>query len=577
MRHGTWSIWSLLTILTVLGSVGAARIEAQTPPPAIFFTDLTSGPVSGGESVSGYAGAYVTIYGNYFGTTQGTSTVTLGGASCLRVVSWGTTWLWYQKIVVQLGSSCASGNFVVTTTSGGSNGAAFSVNAGSIYCVSTSGNDSNTGKFPSTCWATPAHAVSTMSAGGIAYVENGVTQTGATQYSAVVNIMGNPGGTAANPIALVAYPGATVTIGALGAGLNYAIRVPQVGDSPAYYTIAGLTIRGDEALEIYSASYMRFIANDLSCDAATGFGCAHIDSSTYIYMYGNNLHDVGVDCASNSGNPTGSPCKFHGYYYTTNTNHVWHGWNITNTNPSGTLPATGYGVQFYSTGGSDQYDLHVHDNLFENIAGGALNFSTVNADAGTVEAYNNVFNHVGTGPDPSGTSEAYYGVGTAASSTHTNPVLVYNNSMYDVGSRGNVTNSNGCINATIATEIVNNVCQSTGSSEQYLTSNSSAVDCGNFSGSHNDWFGNGSTLCATQVTSSLNVNPLYTSTTAGSVNLLPQAASPLIGAGSTSLASVYDMSGMIRPSPLSIGAYELSSGTAAQLPNPPTNLQVTVQ
>jgi hypothetical protein len=586
-----------ILLLAVVVLAGASRAGAQTPAPMIFFTDLTGGPNSGGESVSGYAGAYITIYGNNFGASQGTSTVTWNGQNCLRVVpatgsytGWGTSYFWYQKIVVQLGSSCTAGtgNFVVTVNGAASTspsssisgtaipGAQFTVRStGNIYCVSTSGSDSNSGAFGS-CWATPAHAISTMAAGAIAYVENGVTQAAETAFGAVVNIEGNPGGTSTNPIALVTYPGATATIGALNAGVQYAVRIPQIGDSPAWYTVAGLTLRGDEALEIAGASDMRFVANDISCDSATGFGCAHVDTTKIVWMYGNNLHDVGSQCATNSGNPTGSACKFHGYYYTTNTIHVDHGWNITNMDPSGSVDGGCYGVQFYSTGGADQYDLHVHDSLFKNIVCGAINFSTVNPDAGTVEAYNNVLFHVGTGPDPSGTSAAYYGVGTAAMSTHTNPVLVYNNSMYDVGSRGNVTNSNACVNATIATKIVNNVCQITGSGEQYMTTNSSAIDCALFSGSDNDWYGNSGPLCASSVSASLNVNPLFTSTVSGSQNLFPQASSPVFGAGTGAQVSAYDIEGLRRPSPPSMGAYELSAG-AVTLPNPPTNLQVSVQ
>src|SRR6267378_4552079 len=84
--------WSIMSVVA-LSLLGASITVAQTPPPIIFFTDLTSGPNSGGESVSGFSGAYVTIYGNFFGPSQGSSTVTLNGANCLRVVSWGSTWL----------------------------------------------------------------------------------------------------------------------------------------------------------------------------------------------------------------------------------------------------------------------------------------------------------------------------------------------------------------------------------------------------------------------------------------------------------------------------------------------------
>ena len=49
---------------------------ASTTGLRIFFTDLTSGPRSGGQDDKG---AFVTIYGNGFGETRGASTVTVGG------------------------------------------------------------------------------------------------------------------------------------------------------------------------------------------------------------------------------------------------------------------------------------------------------------------------------------------------------------------------------------------------------------------------------------------------------------------------------------------------------------------
>src|SRR5579859_4002728 len=122
---------SVFSCLLILGSMPAA---AQIP--RIFFSDLTSGPTRGGETVYGFSGAYVTLSGNFFGASQGASTVTWNGKNCLRVVpatgsysGWGAPYLWYQKIVVQLGPACSAGtgNFVVTVSGQTSNGIPFTV------------------------------------------------------------------------------------------------------------------------------------------------------------------------------------------------------------------------------------------------------------------------------------------------------------------------------------------------------------------------------------------------------------------------------------------------------------------
>src|SRR5215472_14142032 len=102
------SLLFTLLLLSLLLYSASCVAQASSPAPRIFFTDLDSGPNTGGESVSGFAGAYVTLYGNFFGASQGSSTVTWNGQSCLRVVSstgsyhgWGSSYLWFQKIVVQ--------------------------------------------------------------------------------------------------------------------------------------------------------------------------------------------------------------------------------------------------------------------------------------------------------------------------------------------------------------------------------------------------------------------------------------------------------------------------------------------
>jgi hypothetical protein len=558
-------VWSILVAAVVL-LVGASRAGAQTPPPpVIFFTDLQSGPNSGGETVGGFSGAYVTLYGNFFGATQGSSTVTLNGASCLRAVQWGTTWLWYQKLIVQLGPSCVSGNFVVTVGGISSNSMPFTVRLGNIFCVSTTGSDSNNGKFPSSCWATVSHANSSMSAGDTTYVENGINETANNGFSAVISIQKNPGGTASNPIAIIGYPGATATIGAIAGPAAYAIRVPQSGVSPAYYVLAGLTLRGGEALEIFQFDHLWMIGLDISCNT-NGFGCVHVDVSNNTFLYGNNVHDI-----------VGAAKLYHAVYYTTNSSHSWVGWNVVDPDPTHSGAAGCRGIQYYSTGGTNQFDIHVHDNIIRNTICDGLNLNTVDSGLGLVEAYNNVIYHAGTGPPPQGQESSYACIYTSTSGTATGQIELYNNTLYDCGSRGSQTNSNGGFSVVTATRLRNNVFESTGSGEQYLTSNSSSLNCASFSGSNNDWFGNGAPLCPAQITANSNFTPLYTSTTLGSQNLTPQTGSLLFGAGVPIASMIRDITGAPRASSPAIGAYDSSAGGGtAQRPNPPINLVVTV-
>src|SRR6266481_4262786 len=139
-----------LFLVFLLGAFGS---HAQTAPPRIFFSDLQSGPNTGGQNNQG---VFLTIWGTDFGTTQGTSTVTVGGGLVNNCPIWGVPWLWYQKITCQIGANAVTGNIVVTvggqpaTCENVDVGCGFTVRSGNIYFVSASGNDSTgTGSFSS--------------------------------------------------------------------------------------------------------------------------------------------------------------------------------------------------------------------------------------------------------------------------------------------------------------------------------------------------------------------------------------------------------------------------------------------
>src|SRR6516165_6246549 len=137
----------------------APLASAQSPAPALFFSDIILGANSGNSDTtySSTGGVYVTLYGNHL---DNYTSIKLNGAACLTVVSGPSAWLWYERMVVKIGPSCSSGNFSITTPGGTWSGPTletakagsstdFTVNSGHIYYVSTGGNDSNTGTFQS--------------------------------------------------------------------------------------------------------------------------------------------------------------------------------------------------------------------------------------------------------------------------------------------------------------------------------------------------------------------------------------------------------------------------------------------
>src|ERR1700677_4199575 len=112
----------LALLLFVLTS---ATLHAAAP--VLLFTDLDSGPATGGEGVTN--GAYVCLYGTNFGTSQGSSTVALNGTKVAVYKLWnGSTApgdAGYNKICVQIAAASTTGNFVVSTSGGTSNGGPF--------------------------------------------------------------------------------------------------------------------------------------------------------------------------------------------------------------------------------------------------------------------------------------------------------------------------------------------------------------------------------------------------------------------------------------------------------------------
>src|ERR1700691_6222740 len=191
-----------LATCAALLSAGACWAAA----PRTFFTDLTSGPKSGGQN---NAGAFVTIYGRNFGVARGNSSVTVGGAPAGAYPMWSDT-----KIAIQLGAAAVTGKIVVTTPAGASNGVQFTVRSGHIYFVSANGNDKNSGRYSSP-WQTLMKARDAMQPGDTTYAMNGVAQTGDDGSGWQASLLLRGGGTAVAPMAFVVYPQAIATIGSV--------------------------------------------------------------------------------------------------------------------------------------------------------------------------------------------------------------------------------------------------------------------------------------------------------------------------------------------------------------------------
>ena len=564
--------------LLIMLLLSTALMTAQTAPPRIFFSDLESGPNTGGQNNKG---AWVTIWGKGFGAAQGTSTVTVGGGAADNYPLWSDT-----RIIFQLGANAATGNIVVNVPGvGSSNGLHFTVRAGNIFFVATSGSDANPGTFASP-WKTIVKAKNTIAAGDTAYIENGVAQVTEDTFTAYLSMDANGAsnsGTATAPKALVAYPNATVTVGVVN-GLHYGIRTPNIGTHEDYWVISQLhIIGGTQAMDIGGTGW-RIIGNEMQCpNGDDQVGCFEMSEGIQAKFYGNEVHNAGI-------NPTSSKF-YHAVYFSTDSNHIDVGWNHIHDN------FTCRALQFHSsplcspscgaadTTGFNQFDLHVHDNLIHGDNCNGINFATVDPSKGPVEAYNNVIYNVGR-MDPLQLGAAFSCIYLAGITNNgaagTGTVEVFNNTLSDCAANNssNASGSRGVFGvgggpATLLMRVRNNIAYQL-PGEIYIDGSVSQI-----TGDHNLWFGAGAP--PTRTVNNLNVDPAFANRTLGDYHLA--SASPAKDVGLTVLANNpfapnpgptigVDAEGILRPqgTAFDLGAYEFFAGSGTTRPNPPTNV-----
>ena len=506
--------------------------NAQYSAPRIFFSDLQSGPNTGGQN---NLGAIVTIYGQGFGATQGSSTVSVGGAAAASYLAWSDT-----KVSFQPGPAATSGNLVINVAGKSSNAVPFTVRSGNIYFVSVNGNDSNNGSY-SHPWFTLINAANIMVPGDIAYAMNGVTQTGLNVNFTSLAIAGS--GSTGMPEAIVAYPGAQVTVGS-ATGEPYGIQA-----FANHWVIAGLTISGGtSALILLDSSDWRLVGNDFSCPNGNGpASCVQGTDVEGIKLLGNKIHDNGSTLSADVE-------TYDSVAFTGASQNLEVGWNsIVRTRSCRAL-------QFYSAGAGLSL-LNVHDNLIQDAVCSGISFANVDASAGAVTAYNNVISHVGTGPAPGGVEADAYACISAGGSSASDIVLA-NNTMYDCGARANATS--GAVAASAPFVLTDNILDVL-SGESYFSTSSMS---GGISGNHNLLYGGGA--APAYLSATVIGNPDFVAPASSNFQL--QADSPAIDAGVPDIAT-WDFNGVPRPQGIAydIGAYEYSvAGTGLIVASPTT-------
>ncbi|MEI7891260.1 MAG: IPT/TIG domain-containing protein [bacterium] len=390
-------IFCLLLFLIIPNFTHAASI------PVLNFSDIDSGPKTGNTDGVG-SGAIVTIWGNYLGSTQGTSKVYVGNVEATAIYYWknadgqlpsGPADLYsshkMQEIAFAIPATAPDGLTTIKVVVNGieTNTLPFTIRAGNIYFIKNGGNDTTGNGSWGNAWATLGNVVSgngKIAAGDVIYSVG----IGANS-SILVGVTNDLIGTASSPFSLLVYPNtiAQVTTTSGNTAFKNYNHGPTIHPS-AYWNFSKFSIdTGYEAFSIFG--YGRYVANNVkgvmpavSYSGFIGGSCPPSNvpdtvSCSGHKVFGNEVHDY--------GDPTGVN-NFHHLIYISNrsgaTAEAYEiGWNNFHDN-------TAYqGIHVY-----DYVDnpwagtFKIHNNLIKNQAGNAINMN--DASLADYQIYNNV-------------------------------------------------------------------------------------------------------------------------------------------------------------------------------------------
>jgi len=393
-------------ISVVLLSAVVSAFAVPAPLPVVFFSDISSGPNSGGKDNNG---VFVTVVGKNFGSSSGTGFVTVGGGRAADYPVWADS-----RISFQLGPLAKTGNVTVTTSAGTSNGVHFLVRGGRILFVNASSpGDPGSGTFADP-WRSPRSYFTAQQPGDTCYFRAGLYngQYGNTSrpYNVSFYNSGVPGGSAGNEIAWVGYPGETALFRADDNTVyNGAF---ELNGNNQYFVIAGLSIygRGDgrEQVRLYSDND-KLVNCQIEGIKTLSYGMIGVTASN-IKIWGNEM----------SGAASGNKLDHVVYFQDSggDISNIDVGWNYIHDNNIAVGP-----IFSWNRPGKQSNNINIHDNRIDcrnssdivrlagiwNGAGGAITFvnniiigaggslnnddsyNAIYAGFGNITVYNNTF------------------------------------------------------------------------------------------------------------------------------------------------------------------------------------------
>lgn len=504
-------------------------------PPVVLYTDIVSGPDTGGENGDG---AYLSIFGKNFGANLSNVKVYVGGGEVARYLYLGPSNGRFdvQQLSVQLGPRVQTGAIRVDIGGASSNtNRTFTVVPGKIFYVSLAGSDTG-GAIGEV--GRPFRTVqgvfdrSDFGPGDFIVVRGG-NYSDVGHYGSFFSVR-YKGGTSGAPVTIMGYPGEIVNL----------VRTTQTHgihsySTPGHYVISNFHVdAGGTGLSIHVAPEdVRIVNNEVKNMFEDGGGSAAIGGSgKHFEILGNRVHD------------NGGSKLYHALYFdgsnTSGPDTIDIGYNNI-YNQTG-----GRGVQIYGDTGTPIRNVHVHDNWIHDIALDGILFSRDVANG--VQAYNNVVYRTGVVALRGPTTDTGSG-GGCIRFAYSGAIVaeVYNNIFADCAVDHDPGSAAIVLGQADRLTFRNNIFYG----GPYIDSDG-GTRINSITGSNNLWFGGGAP--PSWDASPVTADPRFLNAAAHDYHL--QSGSPAINAGTSAVNTLVtsDFDGVSRPqgAGYDIGAYE---------------------
>jgi hypothetical protein len=590
---------AVMAAFVILGLAAPQLAAAEDRPPVVLFTDIVSGPNTGGEDNNGI---YLSIFGHGFGSSRGNSKVRINGVEVAAYKYWGAATAGaegIQQISVQPGSAVSSGPIKVTVGGVDSNTEhTFTVRSypSKIWFVSLSGDQDScqAGDITKPCRSVTKTYSSKASPGDFIVIRGG-NWTDTDGDGAWIDLETGGGDRCTppecaspsdKPWAFVGYPGENVTYDGDRSGCPVVMKNweedndQEMHREGLWLTNIDITTCSQKALRLGRSSsliwddYVRFVNLSVIGQGCSDTGTISISKGNHLRMYGIRMVGTGLDDCDN--------LLAHSIYFSKRTDDARVGWSdFANFGGGGVIQARASDYSSEPAGVDYHTNIWVHDSIIRDAPTLAIAFAQSSGRG--MKIFNNVIYNTGHygGSSRSGIRLRDRDVSGNVNNPDepTLEIEIYNNTIYNIGTGSNV----GCFEfgnpqGPGALVLRNNICVAFDSDQEYVENNGVSQETrDNTVSSHNLWYGGDPESIPSWIADDTDVNadPKFVAPGAPTRDFRLQADSPAIDAGVNTGIS-RDIASIPRPqgAAYDLGAHEWRTAGPpdTEAPSRPTNV-----